>query len=122
MLRCDANHFVKFGEIYFSETNPGTVKAWKRHQRMTQNFAVVSGSLRLVVYDDRSGSASSGKLDVFDLGRENYQLVRVPNGLWYGFKCVGESPVLMANCADMPHDPQEVVVIPSDSPRIPYQW
>jgi dTDP-4-dehydrorhamnose 3,5-epimerase len=122
MLRCDASHFTKFGEIYFSETNPGIVKAWKRHKRMTQNFAVVSGSLRLVVYDGRHESASFGKVDVFDLGRENYQLGRVPNELWYGFKCVGCGPALMANCADIPHDPQEAEVIPPDSRRIPHRW
>ena len=32
-----------FGEIYFSEVLPGHVKAWKRHTRQTQDFAVPSG-------------------------------------------------------------------------------
>lgn len=122
MLRCDAPHFSRFGEVYFSETNPGVVKAWKRHQQMTQHFAVPVGEIRLVVYDDRPGSSSFGEVEVFELGRRNYRLVRVPRGLWYGFRCVGESPALMANCSDMPHDPEEAEGIPTDSQRVPYRW
>src|ERR1700744_3933814 len=39
MLRADAAEFRGFGECYFSEIRPGVAKAWKRHQRQTQNLA-----------------------------------------------------------------------------------
>ena len=35
----------RVGEVYFSETLPGHVKAWKRHTRQTQRFAVPVGLL-----------------------------------------------------------------------------
>src|SRR5437762_138642 len=38
MLRADSAAFDHFGEIYFSEINPGVVKAWKRHLRSTQRL------------------------------------------------------------------------------------
>ena len=58
MLRCDSPLFKEFGEIYFSVINPGAVKAWKRHLKMTQHFAVPVGEIRLVIYDNRSDSES----------------------------------------------------------------
>jgi len=33
MLRSNAPHFDRFGEIYFSTALPGTVKAGKRHKK-----------------------------------------------------------------------------------------
>ena len=43
--------FLKIGEVYFSEVLPGCVKAWKRHTRQTQYFAVPDGLLGIVLYD-----------------------------------------------------------------------
>src|SRR5687767_13047437 len=86
MLRGDAPHFSGFGEVYFSEVAPRAVKAWKRHQRATQRFAVPVGRMRLVIFDDRAQSATAGTLDVLEIGRPDaYNLVIVPPLLWYGF-------------------------------------
>ena len=75
-----------FGEIYFSEVLPGHVKAWKQHTRQTQHFAVPAGLLKIVLYDDREGSATRGVLCELALGRpEHYGLLRVPLNVWYGF-------------------------------------
>ena len=32
MLRSDLQNFIKFGEIYFSCTYPGAIKAWHLHK------------------------------------------------------------------------------------------
>lgn len=112
-----------FGELYFSETLPGAVKAWKRHQRQTQLFAVPSGLLRIVLYDDRAASPSRGALVSLLLGRpDNYGLLRIPPLVWYGFAAVGACPALICNCADMPHDPAEAERLPPDAAAIPYSW
>lgn len=63
MLRGDSPLFTRFREIYFSLALPGVVKAWKRHRRMTQHFAVPVGQIRLVLYDDRPDAASRGRLE-----------------------------------------------------------
>jgi len=123
MLRNDAADFQHFGECYFSEVAPGAVKAWKRHTEQTQNLAVPVGRVRLVIYDNRSGSESHGRLEVLELGRPDaYARVQVPPGLWYGFACLSEVPALLANCADMPHKPAESEQMPKDTPLIPYRW
>jgi dTDP-4-dehydrorhamnose 3,5-epimerase len=123
MLRSDAPDFVRFGECYFSEVAAGAVKAWKRHRSQTQNLAVPAGRIRLVIYDDRRSSRSFGTLDVRELGRPDaYVRVTIPPGLWYGFAAVGAAPALLANCADLPHDPDESEVCSPDDTSIPYSW
>ncbi|NQV15316.1 dTDP-4-dehydrorhamnose 3,5-epimerase family protein [bacterium] len=122
MLRIDNPLFEKFGEVYFSEILPGVVKAWKRHKKMTQIFAVPIGKIKLVIYDDRENSISKGNLTVLEIGRDNYQLVKIPPRLWYGFKCISEHPALLANCTDLPHDPNEVEDRDPHDSYVLYQW
>ncbi|WP_096697384.1 dTDP-4-dehydrorhamnose 3,5-epimerase family protein [Polaromonas sp. AER18D-145] len=123
MLRRDAPGFLGFGECYFSEVQPGAVKAWKRHSQQTQNLAVPIGRIRMVIYDDRADSPTCGQLDSIELGRpDRYFRLTVPPGLWYGFTCVSGLPALLVNCADLPHDPAESIQCPIDDPDIPYDW
>ena len=46
MMRPASPLFGEIGEVYFSEVEPGCVKAWKCHTRQTQRFAVPVGQLR----------------------------------------------------------------------------
>ncbi len=123
MLSINSTMFSKFGEIYFSEINGGLIKAWKRHKRMTQHIAVPKGRVRLVIHDDRRESPTIGKHQEMVLGRpDHYWLVRIPPGLWYGFQGLDESPSLIANCADMPHDPEQSENRPITDPPFNYCW
>jgi dTDP-4-dehydrorhamnose 3,5-epimerase len=123
MLRSDDTIFEKFGEIYFSETNPRITKAWKQHKKQTQNIAVPAGKIQLVIYDDRPESSTRGNIAEYTIGRPNhYRLIRIPPMLWYGFQPLENQPALIANCVDQSHDPLEVETISADSDQIPYQW
>src|SRR5213594_3225100 len=108
MLRCSDPWFEKFGEIYFSLVYPGVVKGWHLHRRMTLNYAVVVGTGKLVLYDDRGDSATRGALMELFVGEANYALVTIPPGVWNGFKGVGAVAAIVANCATEPHDPAEI--------------
>ncbi len=122
MLRCDDPHFEQFGEIYFSVVYPGAVKGWHLHKRMTLNYAVVSGMIKLVLYDDREGSPTRGELQELFIGESNYALVRVPPGIWNGFKGIGDRPAIVANCATLPHSPEEIVRLDPFGGHIHYDW
>ncbi len=122
MLRADSPLFAVFGEIYFSVVNPGVVKAWKRHLEMTQNFAVPVGKIRLVIYDNREFSSTNKKIETLEIGENNYALVRIPPLLWYGFQGISRVPALIANCTDMPHNPDEVERLDVSDKQIPYNW
>jgi len=122
MMRSDNELFKHFGEIYFSTVNPGKVKAWKRHMRMTQNFAVPVGAVRFVIWDPRPDSPTSGEIEEIVIGADQYRLLTVPPHVWYGFQCVSKCPGVIANCTDMLHDPSETEKVPQDSSYIPYVW
>jgi dTDP-4-dehydrorhamnose 3,5-epimerase len=122
MLRSDNLLFSGFGEVYFSEILPGVIKAWKRHKRMTQHFAVPVGMVRLVVYDDRAESSTRHQVEVFEIGAGNYQLIKIPPKLWYGFKCTSQVPALIANVTDIPHFGEESEAISPEALSIKYRW
>ena len=122
MLRVDSPLYTKFGEIYFSSVNPQVVKAWKKHLKMTQAFAVPVGKIELVIYDDRQDSQTRGQTEVLEIGEDNYCLVKIPPGVWYGFKGISADPALIANCTDLPHDPEEVTRLEYPSKKIPFEW
>lgn len=122
MLRADAPHFEGFGEIYFSTVYPQIVKGWHLHRRMTLNYAVVSGMIKLVLYDDREDSPTRSQVMELFIGDQNYVLVTIPPLVWNGFKGVGTIPAIVANCATVPHDPTEIERLDPFSPQIPYRW
>lgn len=122
MLREDSPGFERFGEIYFSGVWPGAIKAWHFHKRMTLNYAVPSGGVKLVLYDERPESRTRGELMELFLGDSNYCLVTVPPQVWNGFKGLGVGMSLVANCATIPHDPDEIVRLDPLNNQIPYDW
>jgi dTDP-4-dehydrorhamnose 3,5-epimerase len=122
MLRADDPHFEKFGEIYFSVVYSNAVKGWHLHKKMTLNYAVVSGMIKLVLYDDREKSPTKGELMELFIGEDNYVLVSIPPGIWNGFKGMGSKPAIVANCATEPHDPNEIIRMDPFDKKIPYDW
>ncbi len=123
MLRADAPFFSRFGEVYFSEIEPNTIKAWKMHQRQTQRLTVPMGLVQVVLFDARPQSPSYGRVDAVFLGREeHYKLLHIPPYIWYGFKNVGKEKALICNCTDMPHEASESCQKAEDDASIPYIW
>lgn len=122
MMRRDDPWFERFGEIYFSVVYPGVIKGWHLHKIMTLNYAVVSGAIKLVLYDDREESATKGEVQEIFTDRENYALITVPPCVWNGFKGIGANPAIVANCATDPHDPGEIIRLDPFSKKIPYDW
>lgn len=122
MLRSDSPVFTQFGEIYFSSVYPGAIKAWHIHKKMSLNYAVPHGKIKFVLYDDRPSSTTCGEVQEIFLGPDSYNLVTVPHMVWTGFKGIGIEAAIVANCATIPHDPDEIDRKPAFDPDIPYDW
>lgn len=122
MLRVDDKNYKKFGEIYFSTVNPNKIKAWHFHKLMTLNYAVVHGSIKLVLYDDRDESKTKGTIQEIILSNENHYLVSIPPKIWNGFCSSDNKHAILANCSDIPHDKEEIIRLPFDDPKFPYKW
>jgi dTDP-4-dehydrorhamnose 3,5-epimerase len=122
MLKRTDPHFVEFGEIYFSKIYPGVVKGWHKHAEMTLNYACINGRIKLVLFDDREGSATRGEVMEIFLGPENHSLVVIPPGVWNGFKGLGSEMAIVANCCTHPHDPSRSIRLDPFDNDIPYDW
>ena len=122
MLREDDPHFSQFGEIYFSLVYPGVVKGWHLHHEMTLHYAVPVGMIKLVCYDDRETSPTRGNVVELHIGELNYCLVIMPPMIWNGVKGEGTTPALVANCASIPHRPDEIERLDPFDTQIPYDW
>ena len=122
MLKNSDPHFSTFGEIYFSCIYPDAIKAWHIHSEMTLNYAVPHGKIKFVLYDNREKSPTRGEIQEIFIGPDNYVLVTVPPMVWNGFKGMGSELSVVANCASIPHDPDEIDRLDPMSGEIPYDW
>jgi len=124
MLRSDDDLFIKFGQVYMTTAYPGVVKGWHYHKVQTDNFIVVKGMMKVVLYDGRKESTTFGQVNEFFLGEHNPTLLQVPNFVLHGFKCISDTEAMCINIpteAYIYDDPDEFRVDPH-SKEIPYDW
>ena len=122
MMRADSEIFTQFGEIYFSCTNPGAIKAWHLHKEATLNYACVFGKVKLVLFDERKTSKTYGKYQELFLSLDNYSLITIPPNIWNGFKGMNKESSIIANCLNLPHNEKEMVRLEIDDMRFNYKW
>jgi dTDP-4-dehydrorhamnose 3,5-epimerase len=124
ILRADEDGFEKFGQVYISTTYPGVVKAWHLHKVQDDNFCCVKGMVKLVLYDAREDSPTKGTLTEYFIGDHNPMLVRVPAGVYHGWKCISGDESIVVNIPTEPYNresPDEYRAA-WNTPDIPYSW
>jgi len=122
MLKSTDPYFRAFGEIYFSSVYRNVVKGWHQHREMTLNYACVFGRIKLVLYDDRESSETTGEVMELFLGPDDYSLVIIPPQVWNGFKGMSDPYAIVANCSTHPHDPARSIRLDPFDNYIPYEW
>ncbi len=119
----DPEFFKKFGQVYVSATYPGVVKAWHYHKYQVDNFACITGMIKLVLVDTRDGSPTKGAVNEFFLGTQRPVIVQVPNLVYHGWKCIGTEVSTVLNVpTELYHydEPDEYRLKPHDT--LPYDW
>ena len=122
MLRCDDPEFEQFGEIYFSVAYPGAIKGWHEHTKQVQNYAVIQGMIKLVLYDNREKSKTKGEIMEIFTGEDKYELIRIPTGVINGYKTYGTKPAIIANCSTLSHQLDEMIRYDPFGNKVPYDW
>ncbi len=124
MLRCDDDLFTKFGQLYATTVYPGVVKGWHYHKKQTDNFVVIKGMAKVVLYDARKNSPTYGKINEFYMGEHNPSILQIPPLVYHGFKGIGTEEAIIICCPDRPYNyenPDEYRVSPY-SKKVPYDW
>ena len=100
MLKSTDEHFLSFGEIYFS-------CAWPGHDQGLACASVHDDQQRRDLGSGQVGAlrppgklAHEGELQEIFLGEDNYVLAQIPPGIANGYKAYGDSMVILANAAD----------------------
>ena len=124
ILRADDGLFQKFGQVYMTTTYPEVVKAWHYHRVQTDHIAAVQGMIKLVLYDPREGSPTKGEINEFFIGVYNPMLVRVPHGIYHGWKCISEGEAIIINIPDevYVYNTPDECRLPPHGKDVPYDW
>ena len=124
IFRADDPWFEKFGQVYFTTTYPGVVKAWHHHKVQTDYFYVIKGTVKVALYDRRKDSPTYGIVNELYLAEYCPGLVRVPPGVLHGWMCVSETEAYIVNVVSEVYnyaEPDEFRIDPHDQ-TIPYDW
>lgn len=124
IFRSDDPWFVKFGQVYFTTTYPGVVKAWHYHKLQSDHFFCVRGSVKLALYDARDNSKTRGEVNEVYLSEHLPALVRIPPGVYHGWMCVSDIESMVINVTSECYNyknPDEFRADPHDN-NIPYAW
>lgn len=111
-------------QIFFSTLQAGGISAWHAHGETTDRLFVVSGQMRVVLYDARQGSPTRGLINEFKLAAVRPMLVVIPPRVWHGVQNYCGAPAVLMNAVDRAYryeDPDHWR-LPADSPEVPYTF
>ncbi len=75
------------GQINYSVTYPGVIKAWHRHAKQTDFWTCLAGNLKVGVHREEDG-----KSWVAVIGEKRPAVVIIPPPLWHGVATVVNDP------------------------------
>ena len=124
ILRTDMEIYRRFSMVYVSKNYPGVVRAWHYHKIQDDIFCCISGMVKAACYDAREGSPTRGEVNEFLLGDDNPALLKIPVGVYHGYKTVGVQPSLLLNFPTelYNHKEPDEYRAPWNDPAIPYSW
>ena len=108
-LKQGEKDYAGFGEAYFSMIEYGVIKGWKRHKEMILNLVVPLGSVRFILYEDRTESLSYNEFQEIVISRtENYCRLTIPPMVWMAFQGLDKNGSILLNIASIEHSSEEV--------------
>ncbi len=124
IMRADDPWFKKFGQVYFTTTYPGVVKAWHYHKKQTDHFYVIKGTVKIALHDARKDSPTHRTVNELYLGEHCPGLVKIPPGVQHGWMCVGVTEAYIANIVSEMYDYKNPDEYRTDAHEndIPYDW
>jgi dTDP-4-dehydrorhamnose 3,5-epimerase len=115
-------------QVHTTTTFAGRVRAWGLHQESTDRLFVVTGLVKVVVFDGRNHSPTFGRISEFTVSEKNPGLLLIPPNLYHGWKNIGPSEAVIINMPSRMYDYEspDALDLPWDSEAaqrlIPYRW
>jgi dTDP-4-dehydrorhamnose 3,5-epimerase len=103
---------------------PGALSAWHMHKLKTDYLFVVSGLVRLVLYDGRDDSPTFGHVNEFHLSHARPQVIAIPPNVFHGLQNLDAGNSTFVNYFDAQYeyeDPDDWRA-PLNTEEIPYRF
>ena len=103
---------------------PGRIKGWGMHYKQADRYFMAYGNVRVVLYDGRTRSPTSGRFAQFHLTDATRGLLLIPPGVWHADQNWGDTEAVMVNHPTRPfdhEDPDKHRIDPA-SGEIPFDW
>jgi dTDP-4-dehydrorhamnose 3,5-epimerase len=103
---------------------PGRIKGWGKHDLQTDRYFVVSGSVRVVLFDGREDSDTAGSFAEVHVTDRTPAIVKIPPGVWHADQNWGEAEAHVINFPTHPYDPEhpDKYRIDPHGGAIPFDW
>ncbi len=109
---------------YFFTLRPGKVKGWGMHRTHDDRYFLLTGEMKVVLYDGRADSSTHGLVSEIVLSEWNRQLLSIPAGVWHANYNLGSVDCLTLNFPTRPYDHAhpDKHRLPIDTDEIPYRF
>jgi dTDP-4-dehydrorhamnose 3,5-epimerase len=109
---------------YCYTLRPGWVKGWAMHQQHDDRYCLLSGEMKVVLYDAREDSPTFKEVREIYLTEQRRQLLSIPTGVWHADQNVGEKDVVVVNFPTIQYDHAnpDKFRLPVHTDLIPYQF
>ena len=103
---------------------PGKVKGWVYHELQDDRLTLVSGVVRIVLYDMREGSPTQGVVQEINLSERNRALVIIPRRVVHAVQNIGDCDATFVNLPTRAYDHAnpDKYRIDMKSGQIPYKF
>jgi dTDP-4-dehydrorhamnose 3,5-epimerase len=115
-------------QVHITTTLPGRIRAWGLHQRSTDRLFVVSGLVKIAVFDGRLDSPTQGRVNEFTVSEKSPGLLVIPPNLYHGWKNIGTDEAIIINMPSSMYDYEapDALDLPWDSEAaariVPYRF
>ena len=106
IMRESDENFSRFGEVYITTIKPELFKGWKKHKKNTTNLAVPHGKIKVITLNENQAKSSERS---FILSSNQYRLLTIPPGHWFGMKNIASYESIIVNFSDYEHNRDEVI-------------
>ena len=123
---------VKYGEDTFheirqtsySETLPGSIKAFHLHKEYWEMWTALKGEIMVVAYDGREDSSTFGNIEVVYTGESDLKVIAMPPGVAHGYKVLSKTNAGVLYHAGKEYDPKNpgIEEIDHNDPTINFDW
>lgn len=117
-------HDVPIEFVYSYTLRPNRVKGWGMHLLHEDRYFVLSGEMKIVMFDGRENSPTRGQVSSIVLSSYQRRIFNIPQGIWHANWNIGSTDVIVVNFPTIPyeHANPDKYRLPLNCDEIPFKF